>query len=395
MSALIVFMVLGLSQQRDVPDDLNAMVEYRRAADLLSQEPLASIYDAIAPGYESFDLSARRRLTPRIVRVYEAVQSGNARPYAVSYVDPSDLGLGIVGLSQIKATAKALVNYSEVLMADGKPNKAFEVLVAVYIMAGKVGFSADIIHNLVGVAIQAIAVGPMDRNLQQLTLPAAEHILANVPLPESSNDALKALIIRSDANDRARTLSLISSLYAKRSELIKELTDELGRPPSSEEVDDRIRVYENVKLALELASQRALDATDVVDLPEDAWWQEASRLTKIEDEAADYNEFSFALPKAFIRVTLRNRTVARLLRLHAHIAKYYWTHGRLPTSLDQLGQDDAILDPVAGGRFEYELLGEKYDLYSRGFGPYGPIHLAGMPPIGPSDPDDPSAKEKK
>lgn len=394
MTALIILLATALPQQRDVPDELNAMVEYGRAADLLSQEPLAGIYDAIAWGYESFDLSARRKLIPRIVRVYEAVQSGNARPYAVVWLDSSEVILGIENLFEIRAIGRVLVNYSEVLMADGKPNEAFEVLVAVYVMAEKVGFSANIIHNLVGAAVQGIAVAMIEANLHLLPLPAAEHILGSVTLPESSNDALRALIIRSDAYDRAQALNAISSLYAGRADLIGELTEELRRPPTSQEVDDRIRVYEDVESAVELASQIAVQMASLVDLPEDAWWQEASRLSKLEDEADDEDEFGLSLAEGFIRVTLRNRTVARLLRLHAHIAKHYWTHGRLPTSLDQLGQEEAILDPVAGGRFEYEPLGEKYDLYSRGFGPYGPIRLTGIPPIGPSDPDDPSAEEE-
>lgn len=353
MSALIVFMVLGLSQQRDVPDDLNAMVEYRRAADLLSQEPLQAVYQSISRSFESFDLNARRALLPRIVRVYEAVQSGNARRYAVSRVVLDDETEGLHYLAEFKMVAKALGNYAEVLMADGKTNEAFDVLVATYVMGGKIGLSADLIHDLLGYAVQSIATGQIASQLQRLSLPGAERILAAVALPEQDNELLKAVIIR----DFQSTMNRVENLSSDQ-------------------------------------AYRSIAA--IIDLPEARWWPEISKLSSAASaEDPSVADDPFVTMEQFFRAKLQNRAVTRLLRLHSYIVRFRWLHGRLPLTLAELGQPGAVIDPLTGFEFEYELRGETYDLYSRGFGLSGPIRLKYAATGGsPVDPIDPSAQEE-
>ena len=351
--ALLAFPQPNPLQQRDVPDELNAIAEYHRAAELMRQEPLQSIYRTISRETESFDLDARRKLLPRIDSVYEAVKSGNARPYAVMRVHPSDESVGYADLPYYKWIAHGLVYYSEVLMADGKTNEAFEVLIAVYVMGSKVAYSANLLHNLVGHAVQYIVSVPFDSQLQLLSLPAAESILAKIALPESQNDALKALIIR-DSNYIKATSQDSSSVQG-----------------------------------WELKYQ---DLAAIVDLPEDIWWPEVARWSRdaVEDEAG----LQAVSPTVFFMAMLKNRALRRLLRLHAHIARFYWLHGRLPLDLSQLGQEDAAIDPLTGGYFEYEVFGDKYDLYSRGFAVSGPIRLKYARTGGtPSDPDDPFFEE--
>ena len=395
MGTLIVLIVLGLPQQRDVPDYMNAIVAYRQAGAILRQEPLWSIHWTIQRSYETYNLDLRRMLLPRIVRVHEAVRDGNKRPYAVERIDPYDSTVGFPDSLNQKEVAKALVSYAQVLMADGKTNKAFEVLMDVDVMADRIGFSATLIPYLVAGAMQSMSRWEINSNLQRMSLPAAEHILANVTPPESHNDDMKSVILRESQYGRAKSLALLSTMYTSRADFIADLTDEFGRPPTSQEVDSALREFEEMKSALQRPNPLIREMAAIIDMPESEWWQASSRIADlaIDEDSVDDSEIKLAFQ--FYQSLLRNRAITRLLRLHAHITRYYWLNGRLPDDLGQLDQRADATDPLSGEFFKYEPRGEKYDLYSLGTGSTGLIALVRGPNAGfPTSPDDPSVREE-
>lgn len=61
-----------------------------------------------------------------------------------------------------------------------------------------------------------------------------------------------------------------------------------------------------------------------------------------------------------------SRTQLRLLRLHCLIQLFRWKNARLPATLMDLKNPEAIIDPLSGAQFAYEPQGLAYQLYSRG-----------------------------
>ena len=393
--ALLVLPQPNPRQQRDVPDGLNAIVAYQQAAAILRQEPLWSIHRSIQRSYEIYDLESRRMLLPRIARVHGAVRVGNKRPYALTRLDPNVDLSGFSDYSNYKEVAKALVSYAQVLMADGNTNKAFEVLMDVDVMADRIGVSATLLPYHVGNAMHSMSRWGINSNLQRMSLPAAEYILANVTPPESHNDDMKSVIIRESQYGRAKSLALLSTMYTSRADFIADLTDEFGRPPTSQEVDRALREFEEMKSALQRPNPRIQELAAIIDMPESEWWQASSWIADSANDENSIDDNEIKLASQFYQILLRSRAVTRLLRLHAHITRYYWLNGRLPVDLGQLDQNADATDPLTGEFFKYEIRGEKYDLYSLGTGSSGPIALVRTATSGfPLSPDDPSVTEE-
>jgi hypothetical protein len=74
-------------------------------------------------------------------------------------------------------------------------------------------------------------------------------------------------------------------------------------------------------------------------------------------------------------VEVRNRTQFRLLRLSAAVVRYKWEHDKLPATLAEAVGEESLTDPASGDKFQYEVQGSGFKVWSKGTPRTGEIGL--------------------
>lgn len=349
-SAIILVAAIGAGQQYEPlfprlfpnPTSQNALEFYVRAADMASELRLEIWNPYLAETKNIPDrLEYEERMAPAIKRVLDLVRVGNQFPLRL----PADQE-PILALAGIKIVAKLALQYSRVQFVRGNPDEATDALLLLTEMSARLHGSGGAIQLLVAKIIDSIAFAGFHSAYTSISLNGANEILSRLELHDIGQVAGHWI------RDIARVDDAVKA--------------------GDEQYDAKVWGEARPK-ALVIASK----LEDVFAVDEGQWMALSTSLTKNEVPIAgeEVQPLDAPMAQTLVRVVVRNRTQRRLLRAHAHIAKYRWESGALPESLSDL-PEEARFDPAAGQPFVYQRFSEAaYDLYSPGNQYHGTIRL--------------------
>lgn len=168
------------------------------------------------------------------------------------------------------------------------------------------------------------------------------------PLDDESEKALNQRLRGLNASDRSLLKAMLSDKLAKHFE---ELGLRLKGP-------ERTWI---VKGPSEAAEDQKQDLATLSDICQAV----LSRISPFED----------AFP-----IALRTRVQLKLLKVHADIQSFRWSHGRLPAQLIEATTPEDRLDPLNGASFRFEHTDSGYRVISSGLAGIGEIQLTYVKP---------------
>ena len=349
-SAIILVAAIGANHQQEPlfprlfpnPTGQNALEYYVRAADI-AREARLNLWSPYLAETRNIPnrLEYEERMAAPTKRILDLVRAGNQ----FSLVLPEGKN-SILAYSGLKVIAKLAQQYSRVQFVRGNPNQGIDTLLLVTEMSDKLYGAGGIIPYLTAIAIDSIAFRGLHSAYTSISLNGAQQILGRLDVLDPH---------------------LIADLWQREIAA----TDSAVR--SGEEGYD-VDAWAALRPKAQLLTTRLADlfAND-----EGQWMNLSTDLTRSEQKQLSQVR---AVPDAYtaqrlVRTTVVNRTMRRLVRLHAHVAKYRWESGQLPMSLDFLSEEERV-DPAAGQPYVYQRFSEAaYDLYSPGDQYWGPIRL--------------------
>lgn len=338
------------------PTGANGYEEIVMAADLAA----AAEARMVLTGPEVTLTSLRAALRdPERIRAIELLRAGLRKPIS-SPARPQGPDALQPELQHLRSLARLLAANIRAAFADGRNADALG-----YLSTG-IRFAAalhgeTLIASLVGVAVHSIVLRTYARYLTQLSANDCDRLLEVVRsmrrLPDPARLALEA--------ERRHVASRISSLRRDASAL----RAYLAQPEGAAELPD-------------LPDQRAVDAfvnqvLTEINLAFSQRIAEAAR-PRWQRREMPPEESGRTVGSAFVAVLLEPlaaamtrfdwaRTELQLLGVHAAIRRYAWEHQRLPSSLEELGLGEMMVDPFTGKPLVYRVTGQQtYEVYSVG-----------------------------
>ncbi len=349
-SAILLVAAIGANQQPEPlfprlfpnPTGQNALEYYVRAADIARAARLDLWGPHLAEKPNAPErLEYEERMAPVTARVLDLVRVGNQFPVIL----PAG-GEPHAAYTGIRLIARLARQYSRVQFVRGNPDRATDALLLLTEMSDRLHGSGGVIPLWVARAIDSVAFGGFHSAYTSISLDGANDILRRLDLHDPS-------LVEGYWN---REIAKIDDAVAA------------GDPQYDAKAWAKARPK-----ALLIATSLA----DVFAAEESLWMTLSTSLTKNEAPiAAESRQWLDAVTaQTLVRAFVANQTQRRLMRVHAHIAKYRWESGALPESLQDL-PEEAQFDPAAGQPYVYQRFSEAaYDLYSPGNPFYGPISL--------------------
>jgi len=310
------------------PSGTNGMEEIIRAGDLIRASKL--IGDCMMP---DATLTQKRKALeePGVRQALLLIRVGLGKPVRPLPFD--DDASHTQALALCRNTARALGIEQYVLWADGKTSKALDSMADLLRISYVLG-QGSLIGNLVGVAVDGIAIGVARKRLTQLSQPdcaklkrLAEQWLA-MPDP-----AIAALQAERDIGarkleplpNRAAVLALLASRYDG-------LIQELRKPPW----ERRIPVFTSGSSSAEQVA------------------------------AGLWATLKPVYEQVLVKWSHEMATV-QLLGVHAAVRDHLWEYGKLPATLEELQLGGLAIDPFTGKSLKYRVTGsDTYELSSEG-----------------------------
>jgi hypothetical protein len=338
------------------PTGANGYEEIVMAADLAA----AAEARMVLTGPEVTLTSLRAALRdPERIRAIELLRAGLRKPIS-SPARPQDPDALQPELQHLRSLARLLAANIRAAFADGRNADALG-----YLSTG-IRFAAalhgeTLIASLVGVAVHSIVLRTYARYLTQLSANDCDRLLEVVRsmrrLPDPARLALEA--------ERRHVASRISSLRRDASAL----RAYLAQPEGAAELPD-------------LPDQRAVDAfvNQVLTEINLAFGQRIAEAARPRWQRREMppEESGRSVGSAFVAVLLEPlaaamtrfdwaRTELQLLGVQAAIRRNAWEHQRLPSSLEELGLGEMMVDPFTGKPLVYRVTGQQtYEVYSVG-----------------------------
>jgi hypothetical protein len=269
--------------------------------------------------------------------------------------------------ANFRALARLLGLEQYVLLADGQTGQAIQCLRDGLRLSAAARTDHLLISELVGIAIDRIAILQIGKHLDQLNVQDCD-VLLNIihswletgysPLPALNRErdaALKAL-------DRARQ---------DPGRFMHMMTDGLDEAEAAQTQQQMASLAANpaaLNQAVDGAAAlvRAQYEAMVADISQPSWqwpdWKEPTGKTP-----ADIL-YQMITPnyQSVLERFIMNSADLRLLGVHVAIRKYRWQYDRLPARLELLHEEQLTTDPFTGRPLVYHPHGERYDLYSEG-----------------------------
>ncbi len=278
---------------------------------------------------------------------------------------------------QFRETAKAFAIESYVLLSEGRVREALTTTDEGLRLARPL-YRQNLIGGMVGLALEAIAIRPLGRNLASVSLKEVEPLQKIAALWLSENVTLIPLLER----ERQTALALLNRSAAEAL---------LPAPvlPKRQENDaylaaiqeDRAALGKELKAQSETARQASLHAAEVhlnlffARLKEnseapyaqqiEAWSKltpVSSAKTVLERQVLE-REHSVS---GGVNALVRRKAWGRLLATHAALIKFRWENGKLPASLEELKLGNFATDPYTEMPLLYKPTGKTYTLQSAG-----------------------------
>lgn len=381
------------------PTGANGMEEYIRAVDMISDAKSAkAISELTNPETPGTLLSRSRGLAKFSDPIIKLIRQGNAKPC----FDPRPIDVETLfpEYARFRTICKILNARVYCEFAEGSAKEGVRILLDAVRFADSFP-NGTLISELVSIASRSIMLHQIEDRFGRFGIPEAE-------LLESY--AKWALTNAIDFKKIVRTESQLFEDYVskiKKGEFKAAALSALGMDDEelrSEMSKDELSLYEKLKskseaemqLIFEQAVMENKNATSRVlmlfDKPERDWSQEdfnTSSVPSIENALVE----SFSVGYDHIaKFAIAKRTQLRLLIVDALIIKYFWTNGKLPVSLKELGAEGQEIDPLTERPFLYEVKNEsQWKLSSEGTALTGPIGIRYRPTLqnqaGPEPPE--------
>ena len=347
-----------------IPTGQNGMEEYVRAFDLYKTRFLRG-------GYVRYDATPEENLGLRIRAARETdslmnlIRDGNAKPFQ-RMVGPS-LGYGSsVGHNQV---GKMLWRRADGLMALGQTNKAFEDLMAILVYGRRISGSDEVLSYIYGTFVVSDSFRGIHDHRDKIPLAIADQIvslaedlLLSRPLPGAleRDVANNAELLEVEIADDDGFRVFISELLGEGKEVGVNVTTVRA------EFESWRRLYND-------HAQSALSGT------EQSWYRDMKQVISGDIEKMPVGQaLAYYMADLFPLLAQREArtlTQLRLLKIYGLLAKHRWIHGAYPLSLGELGESQAVLDPFTGFEFNYQNLGDSFDLFSSSFPEYGEVRV--------------------
>lgn len=311
-------------------------------------------------------------------RALDLLHRGNQKPV----FDPRtkmDMDTLFPEYAVMRSLGRVAVAGAYVAFAEGRTKQGTQYLCDAMIL-GQNLTDGVLISRLVGIAIQAVALSSFENHLPNLALPDA--LMVEDLAPKLILDPPAA--VRSLEREYAFIASGLDSI------LDQDLSDLVGEEGVSEStrsfiarmtLEDKRQVAELVKR--KLSRQRELTLA-MYRQPESTWTDPpaAERHGTGEIEVRSNEDLAERMVGSIVPVfsqigtaEVRNRTQIRLLALAGAVIRYRWEHDRWPTNLTEAVGNARVLDPANGGKFQYEVQGSGFRVYSEGTKATGEIAL--------------------
>jgi len=392
------------------PTGNSAFEDYLRAADALNTPEYLEMGRAINilqgyyPGETDIEnklpdwaknkssLDIERMRVAKFEPVLKWIEEGNRKPLAIP-ADCQDPLMPMQWLARYKTISKFSASAARVHLADDDPAGAARILSEDLKFAQKIR-SANLISDLVGIACQSIDLAVIEVNLTNfgesdwsLLIDTADEFLRELPplaaaypkeltsYPAMIRTAIKEA---SEFDPSQQTDEFDPNDYSKVAPEIKKMS-----PDQREQL---------AKDTYAFVAQQINESVKALSLPEGKWpWPDQPQPTPPSPLIGAMSDASTPVMEQVFVAEARNRVQIRLFLLHGLIQSYRWRNNRLPRTLDELGEKNAILDQLAGGKFMYEIDGPAYHLFSRGRGDTQKIELRRRTSTsaGRGDPDQP------
>lgn len=394
------------------PDLNNGYCDYVRGADLVS-DPSVTVYGAWSPKqydqaledksamlatdprswtaesekelqlkrhlHELDYLGVQREFVKNYGRALDLVRLGNTKQ-VYDPRDKVDVNTTFPELGKFRSLARLLTAESYVRFADGKSSEGTADLLDGVIFAHKIG-GTTLLAELVSSACSSIIMSAFEDRRVQLSdkdsLQVQRFVDSVLADPPSYVQALK--------RERSLIFSALDPMFG--SPVDKSL---FGDSDQSAAIAAAIQNLNPVDRQGVKANLKGLLDTFFNGLIQQLSQPEATWMQKNVDDILPTDPASISSPIDLVdtlarnvlpsyqnttRAVLRTRTQMRLLGLHARILDFRWKNHHLPSNLKEIAKEDAILDPLSGTEFQYELREDGYKLYSRGADGTGPVEL--------------------
>lgn len=287
--------------------------------------------------------------------------------------------------AQMRLLARLVVAGAYVAYADGQPARGNQYLMDSFEFGHRIG-NGILIARLVGAAIQSTTFQAYEMLLPLMTAVDARKIIdavpswiPNPPVAVAALDSEFAFMQRNLAGmfDQVEDANGVLFNDERKSNAEKTASDFLGRMTLA----DKQRV---IQICNEHLVKQRQKLGNSYRRPESEWdipvEVEAEYLnTRAVRSADDFGEFvSSQITPAFTQVgslEVRTRTQFRLLRLSAAVVRYKWEHDKFPLNLVEAVGEDNMADPASGEKFQYEVLGNGFRVWSKGTARTGEIGL--------------------
>lgn len=371
---IVAGVVLGqaglFSQVVPNPTGKNGWEEYVRAAERVVASPSAAESGRTL-------LERNRNLLTRHGAVLDLIRQGNGKP-VFDARDPMDWTRKYPEYRALRELNLAMAAAAYAEFASGKTALGTERMLQMLTMAQKMtGMGLPLAH-LNGLVNSRVFFDAFDTRLNQFSLEDCRRIDA-VSSELLRNPVSPLPLLRTGESEVRRALDMVVA----DPQTAKEPDWPVGSAASKLSPEDLKRFRQAAEAEVRLYYEpliRACQGTEAewpmtIDSPPP--FKVGGDVEEIARGFVAEMAISF---RGAIVTTAQTRTQLRLLRLHARILAYRWEHDRLPGRLEDVASE--VVDPLAGGRFEYVVDGGAYRLWSRGRPETGEVTLRSTRSLG-------------
>lgn len=349
------------------PSGRNGLEDFLAAVDVLqTSKPYREMQAASLPGTISLTLKRRILSDLPVTRALALIQRGLTKPYAL----PVSAGQGenVIGVNApMRELARLLALRQYVLFADGRVPDAIGTA-RVTMRLGQVVQAGPLISGLVGIAIGAIGMRTLGRNLEQLSARDCE-LLSQICGEWLSQPSPLLRVFEEERRAGLKSLA--------------EMGNQKPEPPTPEELamltPEERRALANLtpeKLAafqLEIRKEFNAHWDRVLADTRKPFWEREFPTDAPPDESVSPANVARALTAMLVPVFkqaqqryAQEEAMVRLLAVHAAVLRYRWEWDKPPPDLATLNLGDLVLDPFTGQQMKYQVNGRRYQLNSVG-----------------------------
>lgn len=372
------------------PTGKNGYEEFVRAASSVRPGDFQKILSLPTFGTPHF-LSGQRQVAGDAARYESGIRAGLTK--SVFYPKPNPTFVTMTPeFADFKTMQKTLAASAHGAFADGQPLAACNTISTGLDFASKVGATGGVIEYLVGLNMQTVMTQVIARSLDQVPLEGAKALeaAATRALQVSGLPGAFDCELQMEADSVRRLIPeprrALIDMGVKAEDI-----DAVPQPGEHNQFGEWCQFPESKRKFLAesaILARRALYESEKArfEKPESEW---AKQPRFIHDSKATEALIvvpllmTTAIPSYddFFESELRRRTALRLLRLHCRIIQYRWTHGALPSTVQELGDRKVTVDPLTGREFVYRPKGSDYTLWSEGDRYWGKLYLEYTKPV--------------